>query len=113
MQVVVDLPGKRVGVRDPVTRHPHASFGAVIGHGADHEDDLVDQLSPGRQVEQRRQPGGLPVAFRRVTHPDAGVDDGGGDRPRPGGVVLDDRDPGLRRADRGPIVDLHSLQHPR
>ena len=42
-QVVVDLPGQAGAAGRRCCADPQVPFGAVVGHGADHEQHLVDQ----------------------------------------------------------------------
>jgi hypothetical protein len=91
---------------------PLVAFGAVVGDGADHDDDLVDELGAGRGLEQRGQPVAVPVALGGPAIPMPGWTAACGDRPGPGGVVLDERDPALVGPGRGCVVDLHPGQDP-
>src|SRR5680860_1500326 len=46
LELVVDLSGQRRPVRALVAAHPQVPLGPVLGHGADGEQDLVDELGP-------------------------------------------------------------------
>jgi catechol 2,3-dioxygenase-like lactoylglutathione lyase family enzyme len=64
-EVVVDLPGQPGCVGLPVLCGPQVPFRAVVGHGADHEQHLVNQACrsrlptpphPGSGPQNRRHP---------------------------------------------------------
>ena len=63
LQVVVDDPGQGGGVGSAVPGDPLVAFGAVLGDGAHQEQDLVDELGAGGEVEQLGQGGAVPGAF--------------------------------------------------
>ena len=109
-QVGVDLLGERGSVGAAVPVDPQLPLGAVLRNGADEEEDLVDLLGAAGDVDQPGQRLPVAAALLGVLHADARVDDRGGDRPRLGGVVLDDRDPLQLRAVRRSVVDLDTLQ---
>ena len=97
-QVVVDRAATRRGRRARCAGHPLVPFGAVLGDGADQEAGSRRSARCGRtfeQVGQSLRRSGPRVGLSAIADP--GVDDRGGHRPRPGGVVLDDRHPPPRR----------------
>ena len=61
-EVVVDLLGQLRGVGAAVLVDPQLPLGAVLGDGADHEEDLVDLLGAAGDVDQPGQR--LAVAVR-------------------------------------------------
>src|SRR5664280_3857852 len=95
-------------LRAAVAGEPLVAFGAVFGHGAHQEKDLVDELRAAGLVDQLGQLLALADPLISLAQPDTGVHNRRGDGPRLVCVVLDDRHPGPDDADRWPVVDLNA-----
>ncbi len=91
---------------------PLVAFGAVLRDRADQEHHLGDQFGAGAGVEQGGEAAGLGVPLGAVGQRQAGVGDRGGCRPQPVRVVLDDRDPGVRRTLRRAVMDADPGHYP-